>query len=217
MAHVAGLVAAGLYPDPVKIADVTTTTTHKTLRGPRGGLILARANEEIEKKLNSSVFPSTQGGPLMHVIAAKAVAFQEALQPEFRDYQVQVLANARAMAAAFQRRGYRVVSGGTDNHLFLLDLSDKTMTGKDADAALGKAHITVNKNAVPNDPRPPTITSGLRLGTPASTTRGFREAEITQVAGWIMDIIDANGDAAVVDQVRGAVAGLCQRHPVYRT
>jgi glycine hydroxymethyltransferase len=153
----------------------------------------------------------------MHVIAAKAVAFQEALQPEFRDYQVQVLANARAMAAAFQRRGYRVVSGGTDNHLFLLDLSDKSMTGKDADAALGKAHITVNKNAVPNDPRPPTITSGLRLGTPASTTRGFKEPEITQVAGWIMDIVDGNGDTATVDRVRGEVAELCQRYPVYRT
>ncbi len=206
MAHVAGLVATGLYPNPVPFADVVTSTTHKTLRGPRGGLILARANDEITKRLNSMVFPGTQGGPLMHVIAAKAVAFQEALQPQFRDYQVQVLANARAMAAAFQRRGYRVVSGGTDNHLFLLDLSDKSMTGKDADAALGKAHITVNKNAVPNDPRPPTVTSGLRLGTPASTTRGFREPEITQVAGWIMDIIDANGDAAVVEQVRGAVA-----------
>jgi glycine hydroxymethyltransferase len=217
MAHVAGLVATGLYPNPVPFADVVTSTTHKTLRGPRGGLILARANDEITKRLNSMVFPGTQGGPLMHVIAAKAVAFQEALAPEFRDYQVQVLANARAMAAAFQRRGYRVVSGGTDNHLFLLDLSDKSMTGKDADAALGKAHITVNKNAVPNDPRPPTITSGLRLGTPASTTRGFREAEITQVAGWIMDIVDANGDAAVVDRVRGEVAELCKRYPVYRT
>jgi glycine hydroxymethyltransferase len=217
MAHVAGLVATGLYPNPVPFADVVTSTTHKTLRGPRGGLILARANDEITRRLNSMVFPGTQGGPLMHVIAAKAVAFQEALAPEFRDYQVQVLANARAMAAAFQRRGYRVVSGGTDNHLFLLDLSDKSMTGKDADAALGRAHITVNKNAVPNDPRPPTITSGLRLGTPASTTRGFREPEITQVAGWIMDIVDANGDAAVVDQVRAAVAELCRRYPVYKT
>jgi glycine hydroxymethyltransferase len=162
------------------------------------------------------VFPGTQGGPLMHVIAAKAVAFQEALQPEFRDYQVQVLANARAMAGAFQRRGYRVVSGGTDNHLFLLDLSDKAMTGKDADAALGRAHITVNKNAVPNDPRPPTVTSGLRLGTPASTTRGFREPEITQVAGWIADIIDSSGAEAVITEVRGAVADLCSRYPVYR-
>ena len=217
MAHVAGLVATGLYPNPIPFADVVTSTTHKTLRGPRGGLILARANDEITKRLNSMVFPGMQGGPLMHVIAAKAVAFQEALQPEFRDYQVQVLANARAMAAAFQRRGYRVVSGGTDNHLFLLDLSDKAMTGKDADAALGHAHITVNKNAVPNDPRPPTVTSGLRLGTPASTTRGFREAEITQVAGWIADIVDANGEAAMIDKVRAAVAELCHRFPVYRT
>src|SRR4249920_103606 len=188
MAHVAGLVATGLYPNPLPFADVVTSTTHKTLRGPRGGLILARANDDITKRLNSMVFPGTQGGPLMHVIAAKAVAFQEALQPEFRDYQVQVLANARAMAAAFQRRGYRVVSGGTDNHLFLLDLSDKTMTGKDADAALGHAHITVNKNAVPNDPRPPTITSGLRLGTPASTTRGFKQPEIEQVADFIAQV-----------------------------
>jgi len=217
MAHVAGLVATGLYPNPIPFADVVTSTTHKTLRGPRGGLILARANDEITKRLNSMVFPGMQGGPLMHVIAAKAVAFQEALQPEFRDYQVQVLANARAMASAFQRRGFRVVSGGTDNHLFLLDLSDKSMTGKDADAALGHAHITVNKNAVPNDPRPPMVTSGLRLGTPASTTRGFREAEITQVAGWIADVVDANGDAAMVDKVRAAVAELCLRFPVYRT
>jgi glycine hydroxymethyltransferase len=217
MAHVAGLVATGLYPNPIPFADVVTSTTHKTLRGPRGGLILARANDEITKRLNSMVFPGMQGGPLMHVIAAKAVAFLEALQPEFRDYQVQVLANARAMAAAFQRRGFRVVSGGTDNHLFLLDLSDKEMTGKDADAALGRAHITVNKNAVPNDPRPPMVTSGLRLGTPASTTRGFREAEITQVAGWIADIVEANGDATVIDKVRAAVAELCHRFPVYRT
>jgi glycine hydroxymethyltransferase len=217
MAHVAGLVATGLYPNPVPFADVVTSTTHKTLRGPRGGLILARANDEITKRLNSMVFPGTQGGPLMHVIAAKAVAFQEALAPEFRDYQVQVLANARAMASAFQRRGYRVVSGGTDNHLFLLDLSDKSMTGKDADAALGRAHITVNKNAVPNDPRPPTVTSGLRLGTPASTTRGFREPEITQVANWISDIIDSGGDEAAINVVRGAVAELCRRFPVYRS
>jgi len=216
MAHVAGLVATGLYPNPIPFADVVPSTTHKTLRGPRGGLILARANDEITKRLNSMVFPGMQGGPLMHVIAAKAVAFQEALQPEFRDYQVQVLANARAMAGAFQRRGYRVVSGGTDNHLFLLDLSDKSMTGKDADAALGHAHITVNKNAVPNDPRPPTVTSGLRLGTPASTTRGFREPEITQVAGWIADIVDANGEAAMIDKVRASVAELCHRYPVYR-
>jgi glycine hydroxymethyltransferase len=215
MAHVAGLVATGLSPNPVPFADVVTSTTHKTLRGPRGGLILARANPEIEKKLNSLVFPGTQGGPLMHVIAAKAVAFQEALQPQFREYQQQVLANARAMASTFQRRGYQVVSGGTDNHLFLLDLSDKQMTGKDADAALGQAHITVNKNAVPNDPRPPTVTSGLRIGSPASTTRGFREPEMTQVAGWIADIIDAGGAAEVVTRVRAEVATLCRRFPVY--
>ncbi|HXC58497.1 MAG TPA: serine hydroxymethyltransferase [Steroidobacteraceae bacterium] len=215
MAHVAGLVATGLYPNPVPFADVVTSTTHKTLRGPRGGIILARANDEITKKLNSMVFPGTQGGPLMHVIAAKAVAFQEALQPDFKAYQQQVLANARAMAAAFQRRGYKVVSGGTDNHLFLLDLSDKRMTGKDADAALGQAHITVNKNAVPNDPRPPTITSGLRIGSPASTTRGFKEAEMIQVAGWIADIVDAEGAAEVVARVRGEVATLCKKFPVY--
>jgi glycine hydroxymethyltransferase len=215
MAHVAGLVATGLSPNPLPYADVVTSTTHKTLRGPRGGIILARANDEITKKLNSLVFPGTQGGPLMHVIAAKAVAFLEALQPEFKEYQQQVLANARAMAGTFQRRGYRVVSGGTDNHLFLLDLSDKSMTGKDADAALGQAHITVNKNAVPNDPRPPTVTSGLRIGSPASTTRGFKEAEMTQVAGWISDIIDAGGAAEVVARVRGEVAALCRRFPVY--
>jgi glycine hydroxymethyltransferase len=215
MAHVAGLVATGLYPNPLPFADVVTSTTHKTLRGPRGGIILARANDEITKKLNSLVFPGTQGGPLMHVIAAKAVAFQEALQPEFREYQQQVLANARAMAGAFQRRGYRLVSGGTDNHLFLVDLTDKTMTGKDADAALGQAHITVNKNAVPNDPRPPAVTSGLRIGSPACTTRGFKEAEMTQVAGWIADIIDAGGAADVVARVRGDVGALCRRFPVY--
>ena len=215
MAHVAGLVATGLYPNPLPFADVVTSTTHKTLRGPRGGIILARANDEITKKLNSMVFPGTQGGPLMHVIAAKAVAFQEALQPEFKAYQQQVLANARAMASAFQRRGYKVVSGGTDNHLFLLDLSDKRMTGKDADAALGQAHITVNKNAVPNDPRPPTVTSGLRIGSPASTTRGFKEIEMAQVAGWIADIIDADGAADVVTRVRGEVAALCRKFPVY--
>jgi glycine hydroxymethyltransferase len=215
MAHVAGLVATGLYPNPLPFADVVTSTTHKTLRGPRGGLILARANDAVTKKLNSMVFPGTQGGPLMHVIAAKAVAFQEALQPEFRDYQVQVLANARAMTATFQRRGYRVVSGGTDNHLFLLDLSDRDITGKDADAALGHAHITVNKNAVPNDPRSPMVTSGLRLGTPASTTRGFREAEMTQVAGWISDILDAGLADASVAKVRDQVAELCKRFPVY--
>jgi glycine hydroxymethyltransferase len=217
MAHVAGLVAVGLYPDPLPYADVVTTTTHKTLRGPRGGMILARANEAIEKKLNSLVFPGTQGGPLMHVIAAKAVAFEEALQPGFVDYQRQVLANARSMAETFQKRGFKVVSGGTDNHLFLLDLSDKTVTGKEADAALGQAHITVNKNAVPNDPRPPAITSGLRIGTPASTTRGFREAEMNEVAELIADILDSKLDPAVIARVRGSVARLCGRFPVYGT
>ncbi|MFT3904866.1 MAG: serine hydroxymethyltransferase [Steroidobacteraceae bacterium] len=215
MAHVAGLVAAGQYPNPVPFADVVTTTTHKTLRGPRGGLILARANEAITKKLNSLVFPGTQGGPLMHVIAAKAVAFLEALQPEFREYQKQVVLNARAMADELVKRGYRIVSGGTDNHLFLLDLSDKNITGKEADAALGKAYITVNKNAVPNDPRPPMVTSGLRIGTPASTTRGFKEAEVRTVAGWIADVLDANGADAVVDKVREQVLELCRRFPVY--
>ncbi len=215
MAHVAGLVAVGLYPDPLPYADVVTTTTHKTLRGPRGGMILARANPDIEKKLNSLVFPGTQGGPLMHVIAAKAVAFLEALQPGFKAYQAQVLANARSMAATFQQRGIKVVSGGTDNHLFLLDLVSKNVTGKDADAALGQAHITVNKNAVPNDPRPPAITSGLRIGTPASTTRGFREAEMNQVAGLIADIVDSNLDAGVVARVRDEVSALCRRFPVY--
>jgi len=215
MAHVAGLVAAGLYPDPVNIADVTTTTTHKTLRGPRGGLILAKANEEIEKKLNSSVFPSTQGGPLMHVIAAKAVAFLEALQPEFKAYQKQVLDNSRAMADALIKRGYDVVSGGTDNHLFLLDLVRKDITGKDADAALHAANITVNKNAVPNDPRPPMVTSGLRLGSPASTTRGFKEAEFRELSGWIADILDHMGDEKVVADTRQKVLALCKKHPVY--
>jgi len=215
MAHVAGLVAAGLYPNPVPIADVVTTTTHKTLRGPRGGLILARANEAITKKLNSMVFPGTQGGPLMHVIAAKAVALLEALQPEFKAYQQQVIANARAMAATLVGRGLDIVSGGTDNHLFLLDLGPRDFTGKDADAALGRANITVNKNAVPNDPRPPTIASGLRIGTPASTTRGFREPEVQAVAGWIADVVDAAGADAVVARVRGAVLDLCRRYPVY--
>ncbi|HSC46942.1 MAG TPA: serine hydroxymethyltransferase [Gammaproteobacteria bacterium] len=215
MAHVAGLVAAGLYPDPVKIADVTTTTTHKTLRGPRGGLILARANEEIEKKLNSSVFPSTQGGPLMHVIAAKAVAFLEALQPGFKVYQKQVLDNSRAMADALIKRGYNIVSGGTDNHLFLMDLIAKDITGKDADAALGRANITVNKNAVPNDPRPPMVTSGLRLGTPACTTRGFKEAEMRELAGWIADVLDHRGDEKTVAAVKDKALALCKKHPVY--
>ena len=215
MAHVAGLVAAGLYPNPVPHADVVTTTTHKTLRGPRGGLILARANEEIAKKLNSLVFPGTQGGPLMHVIAAKAVALLEALQPEFKDYQLQVLSNARAMAARLVTRGYQIVSGGTDNHLFLLSLADRNITGKDADAALGRANITVNKNAVPNDPRPPMITSGLRLGTPASTTRGFRVREVEQVADFIAEVLEAQGAAAVIERVRPQVLELCGRFPVY--
>jgi glycine hydroxymethyltransferase len=215
MAHVAGLVAAGVYPNPVPLADVVTTTTHKTLRGPRGGLILARDNPELHKKLNSLIFPGTQGGPLMHVIAAKAVALFEALQPEFRDYQRQVVANARAMAQSLQQRGYRIVSGGTDNHLFLLDLIGREYTGKDADAALGRAHITVNKNAVPNDPRPPFVTSGLRIGTPALTTRGFREDEARQVGGWIADVLDAMGDEAAVMRVREQVLEICRRHPVY--
>jgi glycine hydroxymethyltransferase len=215
MAHVAGLVAAGIYPNPLPHADVVTTTTHKTLRGPRGGLILARANEEITKKLNSMVFPGTQGGPLMHVIAAKAVALLEALQPQFRDYQRQVLANARAMAARLSSRGYQIVSGGTDNHLFLMSLADRNITGKDADAALGQAYITVNKNAVPNDPRPPMVTSGLRIGTPAATTRGFREPEVEQVADLIVQVLDAAGAPAVVASVRTQVLELCGRFPVY--
>jgi glycine hydroxymethyltransferase len=216
MAHVAGLVAAGVYPNPIPYADVVTTTTHKTLRGPRGGLILARKNDELTKKFNSLVFPGTQGGPLMHVIAAKAVAFLEALQPEFKDYQRQVVANARAMCTQLQKRGYRIVSGGTDNHLFLIDLSDKNITGKDADAALGAAHITVNKNAVPNDPRPPMVTSGIRIGTPASTTRGFKEAEVREVADLIADVLDAEGSAAAIEQVRAKVTALCRRFPVYQ-
>jgi len=216
MAHVAGLVAVGLYPSPLEIADVTTTTTHKTLRGARGGMIMARANAEIEKKLSSLVFPGTQGGPLMHAIAAKAVAFKEALEPSFKVYQQQVLDNARSMAASFIERGYDIVSGGTDNHLLLLDLVAKDITGKDADAALGRAFITVNKNAVPNDPRSPFVTSGVRLGTPASTTRGFAEAEICQVADWICDILDHLGDESIVDGVRKQVKALCARFPVYR-
>ena len=215
MAHVAGLVAAGLYPNPVPFADVATTTTHKTLRGPRGGLILARANPEIQKKLNSMVFPGIQGGPLMHVIAAKAVAFKEALEPEFKTYCAQVIANARAMTRVLQDRGYKIVSGGTDNHLFLLNLVDKDITGKDADAALGRAHMTVNKNAVPNDPRPPMVTSGLRIGTPAATTRGFQEAEAKQLSHWIADVLDHRGDDATVERVRGEVEALCRRFPVY--
>ena len=215
MAHVAGLVAAGLYPNPVPIADVVTTTTHKTLRGPRGGLILARPHAELHKKFNSMVFPGTQGGPLMHVIAAKAVAFLEALKPEFKVYSAQVIANARAMTEVLQERGYKIVSGGTDNHLFLLDLIDKNITGKDADAALGRAHITVNKNAVPNDPRPPSISSGLRIGTPAVTTRGFKEAEVRQLSNWIADVLDTKGDESAVERVRGEVVKICRRFPVY--
>jgi glycine hydroxymethyltransferase len=215
MAHVAGLIAAGLYPSPVQIADVTTTTTHKTLRGPRGGLILARANPEIEKKLNSMVFPGTQGGPLMHVIAAKAVAFKEALEPDFKTYQAQVLANARAMAEAMMQRGYKVVSGGTDDHLFLVDLIDKGVTGKQADAALGNANITVNKNAVPNDPQSPFVTSGIRIGTPAMTTRGFREAEARELAGWICDILDDIDNQALQAQLREKVLEIGKRFPVY--
>jgi glycine hydroxymethyltransferase len=215
MAHVAGLVAAGVYPNPVPHADVVTTTTHKTLRGPRGGLILARPNDELHKKLNSLIFPGTQGGPLMHVIAGKAVAFLEALQPEFKTYQQQVVANAKAMAATLQERGFRIVSGGTENHLFLVDLIGREYTGKDADAALGRAHITVNKNAVPNDPRPPFVTSGLRIGTPAITTRGFGTAEARQVGHWIADVLDGMGDESVVERVRREVVELCNRFPVY--
>ena len=215
MAHVAGLVAAGVYPSPVGIADVTTTTTHKTLRGPRGGLILAKANEEIEKKLNSLVFPGIQGGPLMHVIAAKAVAFREAMQPDFLTYQQQVVANARAMAQRFVERGLKIVSGGTDNHLMLVDLIAKGITGKLADATLGRAHITVNKNAVPNDPQSPFVTSGIRIGTPAVTTRGFTEADCITLADWIADVIDEPDNEAVIERVREQATQLCRRYPVY--
>ncbi len=215
MAHVAGLVAAGVYPNPVPHAHVVTSTTHKTLRGPRGGIIVAKANEEIEKKLQSIVFPGIQGGPLMHVIAAKAVAFKEALEPEFKSYQAQVVKNAQAMAATMIARGYRIVSGGTENHLFLVDLIGRDVTGKDAEAALGEAHITVNKNAVPNDPRSPFVTSGLRLGTPAVTTRGYGEAECRALAGWICDVLDAPKDAAVIAKVRDAVTAQCKAFPVY--
>jgi glycine hydroxymethyltransferase len=216
IAHVAGLVAVGLYPSPVALADVTTTTTHKTLRGPRSGLILARQNEELAKKLNSAVFPGIQGGPLMHVIAGKAVAFREAMAPEFKTYQEQVLRNARAMAETFLSRGYSVVSGGTDNHLFLVDLSPKGLTGKAADAALGSAHITVNKNAVPNDPQSPFVTSGIRIGTPAMTTRGCNADDAVALAGWMCDVLDDMDNAAVITRVRGQVTELCRRYPVYR-
>jgi glycine hydroxymethyltransferase len=215
MAHVAGLIAAGIYPSPVSIADVTTTTTHKTLRGPRGGLILARANETVEKKLNSLVFPGTQGGPLMHVIAAKAVALKEAMEPAFREYQQQVLKNARAMAQVMMQRGYKVVSGGTDDHLFLVDFIKRGLTGKAADAALGAANITVNKNAVPNDPQSPFVTSGIRIGTPAITTRGLGEAEARELAGWMCDILDDVENREMIDTVRARVVALCRRFPVY--
>jgi len=215
MAHVAGLVAAGLYPNPVQIADVTTSTTHKTLRGPRGGIILAKANPEIEKKLNSLVFPGTQGGPLMHVIAAKAVAFKEAMEPEFKTYQQQVVKNAQAMAEVFVARGYDVVSGGTDNHLFLVSLIAKGLTGKEVDAALGRANITVNKNAVPNDPQSPFVTSGIRIGTAAITTRGFKEVECRELAGWMCDIIDDLNNEAVIEAVKAKVQAVCARLPVY--
>ncbi len=215
MAHVAGLVAVGLYPNPVGIADVTTTTTHKTLRGARGGMILARANDKITKKLNSLVFPGTQGGPLLHAIAGKAMAFQEALDPSFKVYQQQVLDNAKAMVEIFLERGFNIVSGGTDNHLFLLDLINNGMTGKDADAALGRANITVNKNTVPNDPQSPFVTSGLRLGTPAMTTRGFGVEESKQIAGWICDVLDNLGDGSVEKEVQNKVIELCGRFPLY--
>jgi len=215
MAHVAGLIAAGIYPSPVNIADVTTTTTHKTLRGPRGGLILARANEAVEKKLNSMIFPGIQGGPLMHVIAAKAVALKEAMEPSFRDYQQQVLDNARAMVGVMLSRGYKVVSGGTDDHLFLVDLIDKGITGKQADAALDAANITVNKNAVPNDPQSPFVTSGIRVGTPAITTRGCGEAEARELAGWMCDVMDDVENQDTITSVRDRVLDLCKRFPVY--
>jgi len=215
MAHVAGLVAAGLYPNPVQIADVTTTTTHKTLRGPRGGLILAKANPELEKKFNSAVFPGGQGGPLMHVIAAKAVAFKEALEPEFKTYQAQVIKNAQTMANVFIERGYDVVSGGTDDHLFLVSFIKAGLTGRDVDKWLGAANITVNMNAVPNDPQSPFVTSGIRVGTPAATTRGFGESECAELAAWMCDIIDSRGDEKVIDSVRTKAADLCARFPVY--
>ncbi|MDO6681951.1 MULTISPECIES: serine hydroxymethyltransferase [unclassified Oceanobacter] len=219
MAHVAGLVAAGVYPTPVGIADVVTTTTHKTLRGPRGGLILAKEDEELNKKLNFAVFPESQGGPLMHVIAAKAVCFKEAMSDEYKAYQAQVVKNAQAMAATFIARGINIVSGGTDDHLFLVDLIGKEYTGKDADAALGRANITVNKNSVPNDPRSPFVTSGLRIGSPAITSRGFGEAQATELAGWICDVLDSleNGTSEQVEaEVKAKVIALCDQFPVYR-
>ncbi len=215
MAHIAGLVAAGEYPNPVPYADVVTSTTHKTLGGPRGGIILARANPEVEKKLNSALFPGSQGGPLMHVIAAKAICFKEAMQEEFKTYQAQTLANARTMAAGLIARGYSVVSGGTDNHLLLLDLVDKDITGKAADAALGRANITVNKNAVPNDPRSPFVTSGVRIGSPAVTRRGFKEAECKMMTDWICDVLDDIENEAVIASVQEKVLALCAKFPVY--
>jgi glycine hydroxymethyltransferase len=215
MAHVAGLVAAGVYPNPVPHADVVTSTTHKTLRGPRGGIILAKANEVLEKKFQSLVFPGTQGGPLMHVIAAKAVAFKEALEPEFKAYQAQVIKNAQAMAKAMMARGYKIVSGGTENHLMLIDLIGRDVTGKDAEAVLGEAHITVNKNAVPNDPRSPFVTSGLRIGTPAVTTRGYKEPDCAALANWICDVLDNPKDANVIAGVRDNVTQQCKQFPVY--
>lgn len=217
MAHIAGLVAAGVYPSPVQIADVTTSTTHKTLGGPRGGIILAKSNPELEKKLNFAVFPESQGGPLMHVIAAKAVCFKEAMSDEFKIYQQQVVKNARVMAEGFIKRGFEVVSGGTDDHLFLLSLVKQEITGKDADAALGRAYITVNKNAVPNDPRPPFVTSGLRIGSPAVTRRGFKEAEVAQMTEWMCDILDDIKNESVIDAVREKVKALCARFPVYKS
>lgn len=216
MAHVAGLIVTGDYPSPIDIADVCTTTTHKTLRGPRGGLIVARANEEIEKKLNSAIFPGIQGGPLMHIIAAKAVAFKEAMSDEFKTYQKQVVINARAMANTFIERGYDVVSGGTDDHLFLVSFIDQGLTGKAVDAALGSAHITVNKNSVPHDPQSPFVTSGIRVGTPAATTRGFGEKECIDITHWICDICDDIENTSVVDEVRAKVESLCSQFPVYK-
>ena len=215
MAHVAGLVAAGVYPSPVGIADITTTTTHKTLGGPRGGLIMGKTNDEIQKKINSAVFPGGQGGPLEHVIAAKAICFKEAMQSDFKNYQQQVVKNAQAMASVFIERGFDVVSNGTENHLFLLSLIKQDITGKDADAALGRANITVNKNAVPNDPRSPFVTSGLRIGSPSITRRGFNEADASALAGWICDILDNMGDESVIESVKGKVAEICKRLPVY--
>ncbi|WP_288391314.1 serine hydroxymethyltransferase [uncultured Acinetobacter sp.] len=215
MAHIAGLVAAGVYPNPVQIADVTTTTTHKTLRGPRSGLILAKANEEIEKKLQSAVFPGNQGGPLVHAIAAKAICFKEAMTPEFKTYQQQVVKNAQTMADVLIARGYDIVSGGTNNHLFLLSLIKQDITGKEADAWLGAANITVNKNAVPNDPRSPFVTSGIRIGTPAVTTRGFGESETRELAGWIADVLDSKGDESVIAEVKAKVEAVCAKFPVY--